>query len=117
MALDSSTLAFEFQLNAHELPFCGPVSSTLGFSLRKMVTVWVFHQARRQAGHFLHIALDSGLFRGPPRVVFSQTARGILAPLNLKRNAESLQVANNVWDFGTEADLNHVPAWTKRRRL
>ena len=36
---------------------------------------------------------------------------------NLKRSAESLQVANNVWDFGTEADPNHVPAWTKRRRL
>ena len=58
-----------------------PTARVVGFSLRKMATVWVFHQARRQAGHFLHIALDSGLFRGPPRVVFSQTACGILAPL------------------------------------
>ena len=36
---------------------------------------------------------------------------------SLKRNAESLQVANNVWGFGIEADPDHVPAWTKRRRL
>lgn len=34
-----------------------------------------------------------------------------------KRSAKSLQIANNVWFFGTEVDPNHVPAWTKRRRL
>ena len=36
---------------------------------------------------------------------------------SLKRNAESLQFANNLWGFGIEANPDHVPAWTKRRRL
>ena len=35
----------------------------------------------------------------------------------LKRNAESLQIANNVWFFRTEAEPDHIPAWTKKRRL
>ena len=35
----------------------------------------------------------------------------------LKRGAESLRIANNVWGFGKEADPDHVPAWTKRQRL
>ena len=35
----------------------------------------------------------------------------------LKRGAESLRIANNVWGFGKEAGPDHVPAWTKRQRL
>ena len=35
---------------------------------------------------------------------------------NLKRNAESLWIAN-VWGFGEEANPDHIPAWTKKRRL
>ena len=35
----------------------------------------------------------------------------------LKRNAESLRIASNVWGFGLETDPNHVPTWTKRQRL
>ena len=38
-------------------------------------------------------------------------------PRSVKRSDESLQIANNVWFFGTEADPNHVRVWTKRRRL
>ena len=36
---------------------------------------------------------------------------------SLKRNAESVQFASNLWGFGIEANPDHVPAWTKRRRL
>ena len=35
-----------------------------------------------------------------------------------KRNAQSLQIANNVWGkFASQTDPNYVPAWTKKRRL
>ena len=37
---------------------------------------------------------------------------------SLKRSAESLRIANNVWgSFSINVDPDHVPAWTKRRRL
>ena len=37
---------------------------------------------------------------------------------SLKRNAQSLQIANNVWGkFASWTDPNYVPAWTKKRRL
>ena len=34
----------------------------------------------------------------------------------IKRNAESLQVASNVWDFSAVRGPDHQPAWRKRRR-
>ena len=35
-----------------------------------------------------------------------------------KRNAQSSQIANNVWGkFASQTDPNYVPAWTKKRRL
>ena len=34
----------------------------------------------------------------------------------IKRNAESLQVASNIWGFSAERDPGHQPAWKKRRR-
>ncbi len=36
---------------------------------------------------------------------------------SLKRSAEGLRLANNVWFFNAEKDPNYAPAWTKRRRL
>ena len=37
---------------------------------------------------------------------------------SLKRSAESLRIANNVWGkFDSQTDPNYVPAWTKRKRL
>ena len=36
---------------------------------------------------------------------------------SLKRNAESLRIASNVWGFGLETEPDHVPTWTKRQRL
>ena len=37
---------------------------------------------------------------------------------SLKRSAESLRIANNVWgSFSINVDPDHAPAWTKRRRL
>ena len=36
---------------------------------------------------------------------------------SLKRGAESLQIANNIWRFSSRSDPDHVPEWTKRRRL
>ena len=35
---------------------------------------------------------------------------------SIKRNAESLQVASNVWDFSAVRGPDHQPAWRKRRR-
>ncbi len=37
---------------------------------------------------------------------------------SLKRSAEGLRMANNIWgSFSAKEDPDHVPAWTKRRRL
>ena len=37
---------------------------------------------------------------------------------SMKRSWESLQNANNYWGkFDSQTDPNHVPAWTKRKRL
>ena len=36
---------------------------------------------------------------------------------SLKRSAESMIYHSNLLNFGTGADPDHVPAWTKRRRL
>ena len=58
-----------------------PLLESLAFPRERWPPCGIFTKPWRQAGHFLHIALDSGLFRGPPRVVFSQTPCGILAPL------------------------------------
>ena len=58
-----------------------PLLESLAFPRERWPPFGIFTKPWRQAGHFLHIALDRGLFRGPPRVVFSQTASGILAPL------------------------------------
>ena len=35
---------------------------------------------------------------------------------SIKRNAESLQMASNIWGFSAERDPGHQPAWKKRRR-
>ena len=53
------------------------------------------------------------------RVTQAQTKGEELTKLQttLKRGAESLRIANNVLGFGTDADPDHVPAWTKRKRL
>ena len=60
-----------------------PLLESLAFPGERWPPCVFFTKPWRQAGHFLHIALDSGLFRGPPRVVFPQTACGILAPEKL----------------------------------
>jgi hypothetical protein len=36
---------------------------------------------------------------------------------SIKRGAENLRLANNAWGFSSQNDPDHVPAWTKRRRL
>ena len=35
---------------------------------------------------------------------------------SIKRNAESLQMASNIWGFSAVSDTDHQPAWKKRRR-
>ena len=35
---------------------------------------------------------------------------------SLKRSADGLRIANNVWGFGEAVDPDHEPAWAKRRR-
>ena len=35
---------------------------------------------------------------------------------SIKRNAEKLRVASNIWSFSTKSDPDHEPAWKKRRR-
>ena len=35
---------------------------------------------------------------------------------SIKRNAESLQMASNIWGFSAERDPDHQPAWKRRRR-
>ena len=35
----------------------------------------------------------------------------------LQSNAQGLRILGNTWDFNSQADTEHVPAWTKRRRL
>ena len=35
---------------------------------------------------------------------------------SIKRSAESLQMASNIWGFSAEHDPDHQPAWKKRRR-
>jgi len=36
---------------------------------------------------------------------------------SVKHGAENLRLANNAWGFSSQNDPDHVPAWTKRRRL
>ena len=36
---------------------------------------------------------------------------------SVKRNAQALQLINNLWGFTFSPDPDHVPAWTKRQRL
>ena len=35
---------------------------------------------------------------------------------SIKRNAESVQMASNIWGFSAERAPDHQPAWKKRRR-
>ena len=87
---------------------CGTLVCTSEACQTATSSAWLAGIVERHAGRTKQAASSVGASGSDER----------FKPLDekLKRNAESLQVANNVFSFNEALDPSHPPAWTKRRR-